>query len=66
VWHKAIYDIVKSVEKYAELGFALDCGDGVRQKIYPSILIVSADYEEQDVVVIFITAGTVGRDLPVT
>jgi hypothetical protein len=55
VWHKAFYDIVKSIEEYAELGFALDCGDGVRRKIYPSILIVSADYEEQYVVVIFIT-----------
>jgi hypothetical protein len=56
VWHKAFYEIVKSIEKYAELGFALDCGDGVRRKIYPFILIVSADYEEQYVVVTFITA----------
>ena len=47
VWHKAFYEIVESIEKHAELGFVLDCGDGVRRKIYPSILIVSADYEEQ-------------------
>lgn len=56
VWHKAFYTIVESIEEYAELGFALDCGDGVRRKIYPSILIISADYEEQCVVVIFITS----------
>ncbi|KAF8812136.1 hypothetical protein BYT27DRAFT_7221243 [Phlegmacium glaucopus] len=47
VWHKAFYEIVESMEKYAELGFALDCGDGIRRKIYLFILIVSADYEEQ-------------------
>ena len=47
MWHKAFYKIIESIEKYAELGFALDCGDGVRRKIYPFILIVSADYEEQ-------------------
>jgi Plavaka transposase len=54
VWHKAFYEVVESIEKFTELGFALDCGDGVRRKIYPSILIVSADYEEQYVVVTFI------------
>ena len=54
VWHKAFYKIVESIEQYTELGFVLDCGDGVRQKIYPFILIVSADYEEQYVFVAFI------------
>jgi hypothetical protein len=52
VWHKAFYEIVESIEIYAELGFALDCGDGVRRKIYPFILIVSADYEEQYVMTV--------------
>ena len=56
VWHKAFYEIVESIEKYAKLGYVLVCGDGVRRKIYPAILIVSADYEEQCVIVAFITA----------
>ena len=47
VWHKMFYKIIKSIEKNAELGFTLECGDGVRWKIFPFILIVSADYEEQ-------------------
>jgi Plavaka transposase len=51
VWHKAFYEIVESIEKHTELGFSLYCGDGVRRKLYPYILIVSADYEEQYVVV---------------
>ena len=46
VWHKAFYKIIESIKKYAELGFTLECGDGVRWKIFPFILIVSADYEE--------------------
>ena len=56
VWHKAFYKIVESIEKYAELGYVLVCGDVVRQKIYPAIFIVSADFEEQCVIVIFIFA----------
>lgn len=56
VWHKAFYEIVESIEKYAELGYVLVCGDGIRRKIYPAILIVSADFEEQCVIVIFIFA----------
>jgi hypothetical protein len=58
VWHKAFYEILESIEKYAELGFSLDCGDGVRRKIHPFILIVSADYEEQYVVMSIMTFVT--------
>jgi hypothetical protein len=54
VWHKAFYKIAESIEKCTELGFALNCGDRVRRKMYPFVLIVSADYEEQYVIMTFI------------
>lgn len=47
VWHRAFYEILKSIEQYAKTGCSVLCGDGVVRRIWPYIIMVSADYEEQ-------------------
>jgi hypothetical protein len=47
VWHEAFYKILESIEVYSKIGCWVECGDGVRRLIYPLILILAADYEEQ-------------------
>jgi hypothetical protein len=40
-------EIVSSIEPLTETGYNLRCGDGADRVIFPHILILSADYEEQ-------------------
>ena len=47
IWHRAMYEIVSSIESLTETGHHLHCGDKVDRTIFPHILILSADYEEQ-------------------
>jgi hypothetical protein len=47
VWHESFYKILESIEIYSKIGCWVGCGDGVRRLIYPIILILAADYEEQ-------------------
>lgn len=47
VWHEAFLEILKTIESYAKLGCMFNCADGVLRWIFPIILILSADYEEQ-------------------
>ena len=47
VWHKAFYKLLESIEAYLATGCWVKCGDGVERNIYPLILVLSADYEEQ-------------------
>ncbi|KIJ99858.1 hypothetical protein K443DRAFT_8115 [Laccaria amethystina LaAM-08-1] len=49
VWHKAFYEILKSVEQYAETGYHLTTAD-IERWMFPIVLIASADYEEQCVI----------------
>ena len=53
VWHKAFYEIIESLELYAKTGYRLKCGDGVQRWLFPIILILSADYEEQFISLFF-------------
>jgi hypothetical protein len=47
IWHESFYKLLKSIEAISVAGFAAHCGDGVTWVVYPLILILSADYEEQ-------------------
>lgn len=47
IWHTAFHEILRSIEKHAEFGTSITCGDGIKRQIFPRILIISADYEEQ-------------------
>ncbi|KAG1901609.1 uncharacterized protein F5891DRAFT_1187480 [Suillus fuscotomentosus] len=48
VWHVAFIKLLESIILYSKTGFAHICFDAVMQWLYPLILLLSADYEEQD------------------
>ncbi|ETW76940.1 hypothetical protein HETIRDRAFT_328617 [Heterobasidion irregulare TC 32-1] len=47
VWHKSFYVLLETIAKSSKIGFWFECADGVRRWLFPLILILSADYEEQ-------------------
>ena len=47
IWHKSFHKLLQSIEVYAVTGYSLKCGDHVHRNIFPFIVILSADYEEQ-------------------
>ncbi len=47
VWHESFRHILSVLKILARVGFKVKCGDGVERWLFPIILILSADYEEQ-------------------
>jgi hypothetical protein len=47
VWHACIAEILESLHLYAESGYEFLCADGITRWLFPIILILSADFEEQ-------------------
>ena len=47
VWHRSFHLVIESIVEYSRTGCWLKCGDGQEHHIFPVILILSADYEEQ-------------------
>ncbi|CAA7262265.1 unnamed protein product [Cyclocybe aegerita] len=47
IWHEAVALIVALIELYTKLGAAVQCADGVTHQLFPHILMLSADFEEQ-------------------
>jgi hypothetical protein len=47
VWHEAFYKLLESIEEISKTGIWIDCADEIRRNIFPLVLILSADFEEQ-------------------
>ncbi|TEB18351.1 hypothetical protein FA13DRAFT_1822013 [Coprinellus micaceus] len=47
VYHRAWEKILESLKKRAQTGDTVRCGDGIVRVLYPRVVILSADYEEQ-------------------
>ncbi|KAJ2932117.1 hypothetical protein H1R20_g4995, partial [Candolleomyces eurysporus] len=47
VWHKALKKILQSLEAWAESGYYHEISEDLARWLYPIILILSADFEEQ-------------------
>ncbi|KAI0055128.1 hypothetical protein BV25DRAFT_1816053 [Artomyces pyxidatus] len=47
IWHKSFYLLLEKVIEIAKDGFHFTCADDVLRWLFPIILILSADYEEQ-------------------
>ena len=47
VWHESAVKILESLVEYSQTGYTMDCGDSICRYMFPSVLIESADYEEQ-------------------
>ncbi|KAG1800758.1 uncharacterized protein HD556DRAFT_1430154 [Suillus plorans] len=52
VWHAAFIKLLESIILYSKTGFAHICFDAVMRWLYPLILLLSADYEEQCIMVL--------------
>lgn len=47
VWHDLFYKLLDSIQAYSQVKFHINCADGAECHLYPMILILSANYEEQ-------------------
>ena len=47
VWHDSFRKLLASIRDPSKIGYSIECADGITRHIYPAILILSADYEEQ-------------------
>ncbi|KAG1838070.1 hypothetical protein F4604DRAFT_1998347 [Suillus subluteus] len=47
VWHKSFYQLLHSIELHSKTGYWFECGDQIQCRLWPLILILSRDYEEQ-------------------
>lgn len=47
IWHSAVQKVVESIKTHAEFGTSIRCGDGKERQIFPRIIMISANYEEQ-------------------
>ncbi|KAI5983591.1 hypothetical protein EDD15DRAFT_2533716 [Pisolithus albus] len=47
VWHESFLKILDSIVSLSKVGFAYQTFEGTVRRLYPVILILSADYEEQ-------------------
>ncbi|KIK39918.1 hypothetical protein CY34DRAFT_25041 [Suillus luteus UH-Slu-Lm8-n1] len=52
VWHTSFYQLLASVEKHSQTGYWFECVGGIQHCLWPLILILSADYEEQCIMVL--------------
>ncbi|KAF8896734.1 hypothetical protein CPB84DRAFT_1681981 [Gymnopilus junonius] len=60
VWHKSLYEILDSIRLHGKTGFLKTCGDNIVRWLWPIILILSADYEEQCVMTLIRGLGSNG------
>jgi len=51
VWHESFRKLLESIVQYSKTGCWVQCGDQIPRHLFPIILILSADYEEQYVFV---------------
>ncbi|KAI9442882.1 hypothetical protein BJY52DRAFT_1128463, partial [Lactarius psammicola] len=47
VWHELFFVIIWSIISHSKTGCWVECGDGVKRWLFPIVLMLSADYEEQ-------------------
>jgi hypothetical protein len=47
VWHESFRKLLASIHEKSKSGYWVPCADGEARRIFPIILILSADYEEQ-------------------
>ncbi|TFK18477.1 hypothetical protein FA15DRAFT_253053 [Coprinopsis marcescibilis] len=47
VWHEGFERILESIVDYSKTGYFFQCGDGIKRRVFPLVMILSADYEEQ-------------------
>ncbi|KAG5640562.1 hypothetical protein DXG03_008069 [Asterophora parasitica] len=46
VWHESVRKLMETVAEYSKIGIWIKCRDGIERRLFPIILILTADYEE--------------------
>jgi hypothetical protein len=47
VWHQSFFKLLETIKEYSVIGCWVTCGDGLKRHLFPIVLMLSADYEEQ-------------------
>jgi hypothetical protein len=47
VWHKSFHELLATIRELSKVGYHIECADGIVRHLFPTILMLSADYEEQ-------------------
>jgi len=47
VWHQSFFKLLETIKGHSVVGCWVKCGDGLERHLYPIVLMLSADYEEQ-------------------
>ena len=47
VWHESFLKFLEHIAQYSKTGYSHECYDNILRWLFPVILILSADYEEQ-------------------
>ncbi|KAH9983647.1 hypothetical protein BJV74DRAFT_797311 [Russula compacta] len=47
VWHTSFEKVIQLITMHSKSGCWLECGDGIQQHLFPVVLMLSANYEEQ-------------------
>ena len=47
VWHESFKKLLETIKYHSKIGFMIVCSDRVERCLFPFIVILSADYEEQ-------------------
>jgi hypothetical protein len=47
VWHSSFVILLENIILYSKTGFSHKCADSIVRRLFPSLLILAADYEEQ-------------------
>jgi hypothetical protein len=50
VWHEAFKKLLETIVEYSIVGCWTACGDDITRQLFPAVIILSSDYEEQYVV----------------
>lgn len=54
VWHQSFLKLLEAIKYHSQTGFWIKCGDAIERLLFPFILILSADYQEQYVSLSFV------------
>ncbi|KAI9434760.1 hypothetical protein BJY52DRAFT_1131497, partial [Lactarius psammicola] len=47
VWHESFFVIIQSIILHLKTSCWVECGNGVKQWLFPIVLMLSTDYEKQ-------------------
>ena len=47
VWHNSFHELLATIRTLSKIGRKIKCADGEVRYLFPAILMLSADYEEQ-------------------